>query len=220
MDKRIEIYSLISGLVFLISGIAKAIDISVFSNAISQYGFENIQFISPVIILAEVLIGLALIFQVWPKLSALTGAVLIVGFTLVYIYGIVFCDVEDCGCFGKITVLNTSPVFTFVRNAVLLYLFIAIWRKSENKNNLNQWIAITILIFMCLTAFMSGYTFRYTGRHTKEYQPRALSNTVLNEFITTSKDSTLFGICIFLHLSALSQFHCQFERIRTVRRSK
>ncbi|MCL2596362.1 MAG: DoxX family protein [Paludibacter sp.] len=192
MNKRIEIYSLISGLVFLISGTAKAIDISVFSNVITQYGFGNLQFITPLIIFAEISVGLLLIFQVWQKRSALFGLVLVAGFTIIYAYGFIFNGIENCGCFGKITVLNTSPIITFLRNAILLYLLFSVWRKGENKNYLNKWIALTALIFMCLVAFMSGYTFRYVGKskNQKEYQARAIKNTALKDFVTTSKDST------------------------------
>jgi len=191
MKKRIEIYSLIAGLVFLVSGIAKAIDISVFSNVITQYGFGNLKFIAALIVFAEVLLGLMLVFQVWQKWSAFAGALLVVGFTLIYAYGIVFKSVEDCGCFGKIAALNTSPVFTFVRNAVLLYLLAAVWRKGENKQNLNKWIALMALIFLCIVAFMSGYTY---PKANKQSEPKkigqAIENTILNEFVTTSKDST------------------------------
>ena len=192
MNKKIETYSLISGLVFLISGTAKAIDISVFSNVITQYGFGNLQFIAPLIILTEVLIGLLLVFQVWQKWSALAGALMILAFALVYLYGVMFKGIEDCGCFGNITVLNTSPVITFLRNAILLYLLLVVWRKGENKNHLNKWIALTALIFMCIVAFMTGYTYSKIGKkqNLKEYSVQAIENTVLKDFITTSKDST------------------------------
>ena len=191
MNRRIEIYSLISGLIFLISGVAKAIDTSAFSKVIIQYGFENLQFIAPLIILLEVSVGLLLIFNVWQRWSAFFGAVLVAGFTVVYAYGVVFKGVEDCGCFGKITVLNTSPVLTFLRNAILLYLLLAVWRKGENKNHLNKWIAFTALIFMCLVAFMTGYTYPKVGKKKpKKHTVEAIENTALKDFITTSKDST------------------------------
>jgi len=190
MKKRIEIYSLISGLVFLISGIAKAINISVFINVITQYGFENLKFIAVLIVLAEVFVGLLLVFQVWQKWSALAGVLMLIGFTLIYTYGIVFQNIEDCGCFGEITVLNTSPVFTFLKNAVLIYLLIAVWRKGINKQNLNKWITATALTLMCLVAFMSGYTYKKTGKKYEEKPATAIENSVLKEFISTSKDST------------------------------
>lgn len=190
MNKRTEIYSFVSGLVFLISGMAKAVDISVFSNVIAQYGFESLQFISPLIILVEVMVGLLLVFQVWQRWSALAGAILVVCFSLIYTYGIAFRSIEDCGCFGKIEILNTSPVFTFVRNAVLLYLLITVWRKSENKSNLNKWVAIAALFFMCLTAFMSGYTYKKVGKKRELKPAQAIENTVLKDFVSTSKDTT------------------------------
>ena len=192
MNKRIEIYSLVSGLFFLISGIAKAIDISVFSNIITQYGFENLQFISPLVVFAEVVLGLLLIFQIWQKWSAFCAAILVIGFTIVYVYGIVFQNVEDCGCFGTITVLNTPPVVTFIRNAVLLYLLVAVWRKGENKSNCTTWSIATVVIVLVIVAFMSGYTFRFVGKTQKlgKYKAQSVGNTVLKEFVTTSKDST------------------------------
>jgi len=192
MNKRIEIYSLISGLLFLISSTAKAIDISVFSKVIIQYGFENLQFLSPLIILTEVSVGFLLIFQIWQKWSAFFGAALVVCFTMIYAYGVVFKGIEDCGCFGTITMLNTSPSVTFIRNAILLYLLLSVWIKGENKNHFNQWIALTVLIFMSLIAFMSGYTYPKIGKmmKSKEHIAQTIENAVLKDFITTSKDST------------------------------
>jgi len=191
MNKRIELYSLIAGIVFLVSGIAKAIDISTFSNVIAQYGFENLQFIAPLIVIAEVLIGLLLVFQVRQRWSALAGALLIVVFTVAYAYGILFHNVKDCGCFGNIKALNTSPVFSFLRDAILLYLLIAVWRKGENKQSVNQWIAVTALIFMCVVAFMTGYTSpKFGNRTAKKFVVQAVKNTALKDFIATSKDST------------------------------
>jgi len=190
--KRIEIYALISGLVFLISGIAKAIDISVFSNAITQYGFEYVQYLSPLIILTETSIGLSLIFQIQLKRISLISIILLLLFTFIYSYGIIFKGVEDCGCFGKISVLNNLPVITFIRNGILLYMLIAIWKKGENINKLNQWIIGVFLMVLCLVSFMSGYTYRFVNKTTvkQKYKARAMVDTPLKEFITTSKDST------------------------------
>ncbi|MDL2223891.1 hypothetical protein LJB92_01085 [Bacteroidales bacterium OttesenSCG-928-M06] len=192
MEKKIEIYSLISGLVFLVSGVAKAIDVSYFSNVITLYGFENLQFISPLVILSEVAIGLLLIFQIWQKRSAFLGVILVVGFTIVYAYGIAFKGVEDCGCFGKIAELKTLPIITFLRNAIMLYFLIMVWRKGENQNRFQGWIAVAVLAFMCLVVFMIGYTYPKAGKRKKEkdYVAQSIENTVLRDFVTTSKDST------------------------------
>ncbi|MDR2853692.1 MAG: hypothetical protein LBV31_00105 [Prevotellaceae bacterium] len=191
MNKRIEIYSLIAGMVFLISGIAKAVDISAFAGVIAQYGLGNLQFVAPLIVLAEVLAGLLLVFQVGLKHIALASTALVAGFTLVFAYGLIFNGIEDCGCFGKITVLNTSPVLTFIRNGILLYLLIALWRKSQNRWNVNKWLLALVVAVMSAVAFMSGYSYHPAKEKKKiQYTLKTVASTTLSEFITTSNDST------------------------------
>jgi len=173
----------------VISGMAKSLDIAVFVNTISQYGIENLQFIAPFIVLAEVLIGLMLIFQIWQKKTAMFGFILIAFFTLIFTYGLLFKEITDCGCFGKIKMLNTSPVFTFIRNFVLMILLFVIWKKGETNNKPNKWIFVTVLSFMCLIAFFAGYTFPYSNEKPQKYIAKPIKNSVLNEFVKTSKDS-------------------------------
>ncbi|GHT74108.1 hypothetical protein AGMMS50262_06430 [Bacteroidia bacterium] len=189
MNKRVEIISSISGVIFLISGIAKSLDISVFSDTIASYGFENLRILSPLIILTEVFLGLLLIFHIRLKNTAFASTFVVILFTSIYSYGLIFKGIEDCGCFGKITALNTYPVFTFIRNALLTGMLVYVWRESENKPIVNEWIIGTILLLMCLTAFMSGYTYRNIGRNEK-FKAIAIENSVLKEFITTSNDFT------------------------------
>ncbi|KAA6301926.1 MAG: hypothetical protein EZS26_001929 [Candidatus Ordinivivax streblomastigis] len=192
MNKKIEIYSLISGILFLISGMAKALSVSEFANLIAQYGFKSLQVLAPLIVLTEVLLGLLLIFQIRLKHTALACIVLVSIFTLAYAYGFVFYGIEDCGFFGKITPLNTSPVFTFIRNIILIYMLIVMWKKSENSGKMNKWILGLVLIVMSIVAFMSGYTYHNVSKtkNAGTSNVEKLENTVLKEFISTSKDST------------------------------
>jgi hypothetical protein len=55
---------------------------------------------------------------------------------------------------------------------------------------LNKWAAISILIFMCLVAFMSGYSYKKANKRHNSKPAQAIEDTVLKEFINTSKDST------------------------------
>jgi uncharacterized membrane protein YphA (DoxX/SURF4 family)/thiol-disulfide isomerase/thioredoxin len=190
MNKRIEIYALFAGLIFLLSGIAKALNISVFSNVITQYGFENLQFIAPIIVLAEVFLGLLLVFQIWTKCTAFVSGLMLIAFTIIYAYGFIFKGIEDCGCFGKIAFLNTSPVFTFLRNAALLYLLIAVWRKAKNTAKMNMQIIAVVITVLCVVTFMSGYGFRFANKMQSNKKVVAIENSGLNEFVETSKDST------------------------------
>jgi uncharacterized membrane protein YphA (DoxX/SURF4 family) len=187
--KRIEIYALISGLVFLLSGVAKAIDISVFQNTIGSYGLENLRFTAPLIALAEIVLGLSLVLQIWQKWSAFAGAVLVTCLTGVYIYGLRH-GVEDCGCFGKFTLQNSSPTFTFVRNTILVYLLAAVWWRSETKLVLNKWNIMASLTFIAVAAFMAGFTYDTSGDKPTPAKAIAMRDSKLREFVSTSCDST------------------------------
>jgi len=190
MKKKIELLSLLAGIVFLVSSVAKSVDIAVFSSIVTQYGFRYAQFLTPLIVWAEALVGLLLVFQIQIKRTSFAGVLLLVAFTVIYAYGVFFKGIEDCGCFGKITLLNTSPVFTFIRNAILLCILIVLWRKGDNKMKLDQWVIAIIVMVMSLISFMSGYAYRNVKNPTNKYTVEAIENTVLKDFVTTSKDST------------------------------
>lgn len=191
-NKKIEIYSLIAGLVFIFSGISKSLNAAAFSNIIVRYGFDNFSFFSPIIILFEIILGLTLIFQILQKTFAAIGTITVLFFTLVYLYGTIFLNIYDCGCFGKFTFLSSSPLIVLIRNAILLCLLILVWIKGENKLSINRWTYLTILGFICLTSFMTGYT--YNSTYNKNFRSRnhkiALKDSKLRDFIETSSDST------------------------------
>ena len=80
-EKRIlNIYSVIIGIFFIISGIAKVIDTAAFSNLIYQYGFGYLMILSPLIIIAEILLGLFLILLINPKRNSLFSFILLMIF--------------------------------------------------------------------------------------------------------------------------------------------
>jgi uncharacterized membrane protein YphA (DoxX/SURF4 family) len=193
MKKTVEIYSLIAGIIFLIAGIAKSLNVSTFADLIIQYGIDELQFLAPIIVLTEVFLGLLLIFNVRLKYAALISMSMTVIFTVIYMYGFVFNGIEDCGCFGEITVLNASFAFTFSRNIVLIYLLTVVWQKSENNWNMNKRLIGLVLSIMCIVAFISGYTYHNTNAKkitTNKYTVSTAEKTILKELIPVSEDST------------------------------
>lgn len=189
MNKRIEIYSILAGLVFLVSGTAKSLDTAFFASVIADYGFRCLQFLAPIIALLEILLGLLLIFQIRSKWSAVASITVTVFFTSVYFYALIFHDIKDCGCFGKITALNTSPAIVVGRNIIILYLLATIWYKGDNKPNYSISAFAVTLGFVCIAAFMSGYTYKYE-KPVKTIKEKTVLNSKLNDFINTSADST------------------------------
>lgn len=196
MNKRIEIYSFIAGAVFLISGFAKSIDSALFAQTITQYGFGDLWFMAPIIIIVELYLGLNLILNLNQRLMAAISTIFVVLLTGIFLYGWLAQDVTDCGCFGPIKVLSSSPWISLLRNAILLYLCIDVWINTPREPiNTNWVINSTFILVLCLAAFMSGYTSRTTsgtGASLKmiSTKPVALSENKLSDFIETSPDST------------------------------
>ncbi|MDR0620003.1 MAG: hypothetical protein LBG17_08915 [Bacteroidales bacterium] len=193
--KRIEIYSIIVGIVFIVSAFAKALSISHFAKIIADYGFENLQFLSIFIVFVEALLGLALIFQIYLKQTSSIGILLLTFFTIIYAYGLIFMDIKDCGCFGNISILNTSPIFIFIRNAVLTYMLVFIWvfgrAQTKELNSTIKFIIAVIFFAMCTIAFISGYNYQYVNKN-NENRIISIKDSALKDIVNISKDSTYF----------------------------
>lgn len=192
MKKRIGFFSFIIGAVFLISGFAKSLDAALFSEIIAQFGYGQIWFMSPVIILIELCLGLLFILQYKLRQTALSGMMFLIVVTSVFLYGWLARGMTDCGCFGKLHALNMSPWVTLIRNVVMFGLMMDIWRNSSQEALQKGTLAVaTFLLVMSIGSFMSGYTSeRIIKSHLIEYENEALDKTRLKDFVETTPDST------------------------------
>ena len=191
-NKKIEICSMVVGLVFILSGVLKSLDAASFAQIIVTYGFEYMRFMSPVIIFLEITLGLLLLFRIYEKTFAIIGGVMVSTFTLVYSYGLVYLDVQDCGCFGRVSILNSSPTIVFIRNGCLLLLLGIIGKVSVNRLETNRWVFLSIFVFVCLSAFVTGYTYN-EGKRSRFSNDRvsvALHDSRLSRFVECSADSS------------------------------
>ena len=187
-----KILRFIVGTIFLLSGLLKAIGAATFADLMSQYGATWLGLGAPLIILVEVIIGLMLVFDFYPKHTAIAASAFLVFVSAVYLYGIVAKDITDCGCFGPLTWLNTKPWLTFIRNIILLGLLVpSLLTSDATKQASTASIAFmaviaTIVMFMCGFS-MHGAKCLHKERH---YQPVALADTPLSAYVTCPYDST------------------------------
>ena len=187
-----KILRFIVGTIFLLSGLLKAIDASAFADMMSRYGATWLGLGAPFIILAEVIIGLLLVFGIHPKYTAIASAALIILVSAVYIYGIFAKGITDCGCFGPLTWLNSKPWLTFLRNAILLGMLV----PSLFTSDATKQASISTIAFMATIAtiimFMCGFSFR-GAKCTQKYanfQPTQLVENPLSDHISIHPDST------------------------------
>jgi uncharacterized membrane protein YphA (DoxX/SURF4 family) len=198
MKKSSKLLSIIVGTVFLVSGIGKSLAVNDFSQIFVQYGFEYLRFLAPFIIIMEIILGILLFFCFKLKQTSLVALCFVTGLSMVYLYGFLFADVTDCGCFGYFSFLNLPPAFTFIRNFILICVLLYIFINSDNSNiNIDKRETVIILCILCAASFVSGYT--YTARQHNEatqyitngkYADKDIENSIFGEFLTFSKDST------------------------------
>ena len=111
------------GVVFILSAVLKALDLTAFAVQISYYDIVREPWIVWSIALAmiglEAMLGLAMLTGVWLRWVTLPAVLaLLVGFTGLLGWAWAFTDLEDCGCFGKY--LPMTPGESILKNGVLI----------------------------------------------------------------------------------------------------
>jgi uncharacterized membrane protein YphA (DoxX/SURF4 family) len=198
MKKPAKLLSVIIGMVFLVSGTGKSLAANDFMQIFAQYGFGGLRFFAPVVIIVEVVLGLLLVFSFRLKQTGLVSLCFITGLSAVYLYGYLFADITDCGCFGYFSYLNLSPVFALVRNFVMICTLLYVFLNSDNSCTvMDQKEIAVVLCILCAVSFVTGYTCTErqrsdTAYYTTDgkYTGKDVENSIFGEFLTLSKDST------------------------------
>ena len=189
---KINLFSTITGVIFIISGISKSLDATAFSHIINSYEIVNLWFLSPIIIIFEMFLGLSLLLNFQLKRVSFLSLIFLIVLTLTYLYGWIFKEISNCGCFGNINILNSSPAFTLTRNIILIYLCIDLYiscKKEAFENN--TYISICFIVSICMVSFISGYTLKKIDYKEKSNNKNiAVKDMGLGSVINTSTDST------------------------------
>jgi uncharacterized membrane protein YphA (DoxX/SURF4 family) len=187
-----QISRIIAGTLLVLSSFSKSGDLEAFIGLLQQYGFSGMSWAATAIIVVEAATGICLLLDIYPRPASLFSMVMIAVFSLAFLYAYFFRGVTDCGCFGKIKMLQLPPWGTFVRNALLLLLLYASWRLSDKTKFVFRKRYLLAVGMFSLVCFFAGYSLsnrkKPTGIHPL-YQ-RAVQETVLPQLMRTSADST------------------------------
>lgn len=196
LSKRLtDAAAIATGLTFLLSGLMKALDAASFAQILQSYAIPGLPYLAPAIIIVEIIIGLFLCAGIGLRRTATIAAACVIIFTVGFTYGLLVRKIDDCGCFGNLDALNTSPTMLYVRNSILLLLTIFIARTSAQCRGANEPFSPTrlaILAAACVASFLCGHTFRMPRSSRGESIPTrvAVADSPLGRFIATSPDST------------------------------
>lgn len=194
---------LLVGVLFLFSSVGKLADTEAFGQLIVSYGFPWTSFLAPAIAVLEMAVGLALVLDLYPRISVpVTMGVLLV-FTGAFFYGNVVHGIEDCGCFGNLDVANMPAWATYVRNVLLLLLLIIGWEPAvDNRPETSGWSITIWALGVAVALFFSGYTFELPQFYKERINMKhplldiEVEDTPLPQFIQTSPDST-YAVYVF-----------------------
>lgn len=200
--KILNIYAVIVGIFFLISGIGKVIDTAGFSNLISQYGLGYLNWLSPVIVIGEIILGLLLLLLINPKRDSFISLFLLVVFTAAFAYAHFARGINDCGCFGTINTSDLPPVLSFLRNFILIIMSLIVWLKYPEKQGkeVRGWKLTAIISVLGISSFFAGFTFSnplmsFSRPQKSSFLNQNVKDTELSKYIKTSQDSTYLVFC-------------------------
>jgi thiol-disulfide isomerase/thioredoxin len=205
------------GLLYLLSGIAKGIDIISFVYLLKGYQLSIPDIFAAFISSFEILLGFSFLFFIKPQILSKISVILISIFTIFYAYSYFIFGIEDCGCFGSLIILH--PALSFLRNFFILFISWFVW-KNYPTQNLSKLIKIKILIVSIL-AFASFSISSWKIKQSKiisyQFKDKNIETTILAKLHKkiNNKDYLLF---VFLPTCS----HCQkaIPRIEAYKKSR
>ncbi|MHC5353868.1 BT_3928 family protein [Myroides sp. LJL115] len=127
------------GILFIISGLIKLNDPVGFSFKLEEYfsaGVLDLPSLYPyaldialIVVIAEVLLGVALLIGFMRKLTLWLLLAMIVFFSFLTFYSAYFNKVTDCGCFGD--AISLTPWQSFTKDIVLLILILFVFFNEK-----------------------------------------------------------------------------------------
>ena len=159
------------GVLFVVCGGVKAVDPVGLSYKIEEYlgmfqlsswSMFSMSF-SVLLCAAEMTLGLLLLLRLWRRVTAVTVALFILGFTILtyLIYTDPYGGINECGCFGE--ALHLSNGATFAKNILLLVVAgLHLWnvfRQAKNSFNYRQ-IGLTVGVLV-VAFFVPLYAYFY-----------------------------------------------------------
>ncbi|MCL2598075.1 MAG: DoxX family protein [Paludibacter sp.] len=195
-----KIICIVIGIVFIVSGTGKIVNTAEFGNMIAQYGFERLRIIAPLIVIAEIALGISLLLCIKPKIMAVCSFVLVTIFTVAFTYGHFKHGINDCGCFGVLKIGQDNVFFIYLRNVILLALSLFVWVSNKSYSEKTQgWKNMFLLGSLLPMIFVAGYTSRFPLTTSKQephfYLNKPIKETALSRYLHTSPDSSYLVMC-------------------------
>ncbi len=114
-------------------------------------GFDLVSFAARFVVIAEMVLGICLIFSILFKPAKWLAAVFLVGFSLFLVWRAVLGDTESCHCMGDVVDMN--PVQSLVKNLGLGVLLALAWNSEALKIRCQELISLLLTAAAAVTVF-------------------------------------------------------------------
>ncbi len=143
---------IVLGALFLFSGFVKLIPIEPFEFKFVELGVANwatAPVLARLIIAGEILLGIMLLFNIYPRKTAIATLLLLIFFTLylgvdIYRNG----NSGNCGCFGTFIVM--TPLESIVKNLLMIPLVLVLLYRNKRAFGFRPTLITTILIIVSI----------------------------------------------------------------------
>lgn len=212
--------ALLLGLVFVFSGVTKLLDVQSFVQMVS--GYPLFAFASPLALVIpplEILLGIGLILLMYSKRLGQISAGLLGFFTVIYLYGYYSVGISDCGCFGAIGFLDSSPTVVVIRNLTLIAASLFVWKTGTltyftKQMKAKQYSLYTGALIFFVLAFISSKTPLVT--QAPVYQGMDVDISAIVDFADLQEDQTYL---IFVYSMTCPSCWSSVDAIKEYQRS-
>ena len=182
------------GVFYLTSGIGKLLDVSSFIVTLWSYGLpgEVITYLGIIVPPIEILLGIGLVLFIKNRALALSSAMLLLILTAAFAYAHFAKGVNDCGCFGMVSALESSPVLSLVRNFVAFGVSLFVFKNPviARRDGIARWQAIALCTIGAASFALSGMSSYEPLVTSDPFVNKRVEDTPFSSLVHTSPDST------------------------------
>lgn len=179
------------GLLYLTSGIGKALDINAFAGILASYS-PKIFMLAPFIVSLEIILGFGFLFGIFRYQFARFSFFLLIFFSFVYVLGYFLFDIEDCGCFGQII---SMPIWvSLLRNALMISASYFVWKyhSLQPQAKFQNWKFGLVFVFAFIAFIVLGLEVKNTYTEIIVRKGSDLRNTFLRKYVKENQKQLIF----------------------------
>lgn len=190
-----SLFRIFVGVLFIFSGAIKLNDPKGFSYKLEEYfapDVLNLPFlidfalaIAVVLVIVEIILGIALLVGFKPKLTTYSLLGMIVFFTFLTFYSAYFNKVTDCGCFGD--AIPLTPWESFYKDLILLVMIVWLtWKRNSINPIMSDKAQWGVVGFFTLASALFG---NYVLNHlpVMDFRPYAVGKDLVKGMMSAEE---------------------------------